>query len=120
MRDDEQEGGSKTKIVRGLGISTAPEDSGGVAYICIARLIDGASLRYQVLDAARLSHSLSRCSDSSLVHCTLGTMSKPDIVPKTTVSGISVDPRTLERVIPQSRRQDGTYVTFPPCVVCRQ
>ena len=47
-------------------------------------------------------------------------MSKPDIIPQTTVSGIAVDPRTLERVIPESRRPDGTYVptndypTFPP------
>lgn len=35
-------------------------------------------------------------------------MSKPDIIPKTTVSGIAVDPRTLERVIPESRRPDGS------------
>ena len=47
-------------------------------------------------------------------------MSKPDIIPETTVSGIAVDPRTLERVIPESRRPDGTYVPtydFPafPC-----
>ncbi|KAF7797541.1 hypothetical protein EIP86_008741 [Pleurotus ostreatoroseus] len=35
-------------------------------------------------------------------------MSKPDIIPKTTLSGISVDPRTLERVIPQSKRPDGS------------
>lgn len=37
-------------------------------------------------------------------------MSKPAIVPETTVAGISVDPRTLERVIPESRRPDGSYV----------
>ncbi|GJE84678.1 Mago-bind domain-containing protein [Phanerochaete sordida] len=35
-------------------------------------------------------------------------MSKPDIIPKTTASGIAVDPRTLDRVIPESRRPDGT------------
>ncbi|KIP12807.1 hypothetical protein PHLGIDRAFT_27183 [Phlebiopsis gigantea 11061_1 CR5-6] len=35
-------------------------------------------------------------------------MSKPDIIPDTTVAGIAVDPRTLERVIPESRRPDGT------------
>ncbi|KAI0650002.1 hypothetical protein C8Q79DRAFT_941873 [Trametes meyenii] len=35
-------------------------------------------------------------------------MSKPPIVPETTVSGIAVDPRTLERVIPESRRPDGS------------
>ncbi|KAI9001179.1 hypothetical protein BD414DRAFT_473867 [Trametes punicea] len=35
-------------------------------------------------------------------------MSKPPIVPETTLSGIAVDPRTLERVIPESRRPDGT------------
>lgn len=38
------------------------------------------------------------------------TMSKPPIVPETTVAGIAVDPRTLERVIPETRRPDGTYV----------
>ncbi|EMD41068.1 hypothetical protein CERSUDRAFT_37833, partial [Gelatoporia subvermispora B] len=35
-------------------------------------------------------------------------MSKPAIVPETTVSGIAVDPRTLERVIPETRRPDGS------------
>ncbi|TFK93854.1 hypothetical protein K466DRAFT_450382, partial [Polyporus arcularius HHB13444] len=35
-------------------------------------------------------------------------MSKPPIVPETTASGIALDPRTLERVIPESRRSDGT------------
>ncbi|THH12343.1 hypothetical protein EW145_g52 [Phellinidium pouzarii] len=35
-------------------------------------------------------------------------MSKPDIEPKQTVSGIAVDPRTLDRVIPESKRRDGT------------
>ncbi|KAI0721882.1 hypothetical protein C8T65DRAFT_704953 [Cerioporus squamosus] len=35
-------------------------------------------------------------------------MSKPPIVPETTASGIAVDPRTLERVVPESRRPDGT------------
>lgn len=37
-------------------------------------------------------------------------MSKPDIVSQTSAAGIAVDPRTLERVIPESRRPDGTYV----------
>ncbi len=37
-------------------------------------------------------------------------MSKPAIVPDQSASGIAVDPRTLERVIPESRRPDGTYV----------
>ncbi|KAJ3559830.1 hypothetical protein NM688_g104 [Phlebia brevispora] len=35
-------------------------------------------------------------------------MSKPDVIPKTTLAGIAVDPRTLERVIPESRRPDGS------------
>ncbi|KAI0771849.1 hypothetical protein BD413DRAFT_546562 [Trametes elegans] len=35
-------------------------------------------------------------------------MSKPPIIPDTTAAGIAVDPRTLERVIPESRRPDGT------------
>lgn len=42
-------------------------------------------------------------------------MSKPDIIPKVTVSGITVDPRTLDRVIPESRRPDGTYVGVIHC-----
>ncbi|KAH8118452.1 hypothetical protein DFH11DRAFT_1723356 [Phellopilus nigrolimitatus] len=35
-------------------------------------------------------------------------MSKPAIVPDLSVSGIAVDPKTLERVIPESRRPDGS------------
>ena len=44
--------------------------------------------------------------------CVLDIMSKPAIVPETTASGIAVDPRTLERIIPESRRPDGTYVLW--------
>lgn len=40
-------------------------------------------------------------------------MSKPDLFPDTTPAGIAVDPRTLERVIPESKRSDGSYVSFP-------
>lgn len=32
----------------------------------------------------------------------------PPIVPDKTAAGIAVDPKTLERVVPQSRRADGT------------
>ncbi|KAH9951760.1 hypothetical protein B0H21DRAFT_189960 [Amylocystis lapponica] len=35
-------------------------------------------------------------------------MSKPAIIPDTTTAGIALDPRTLERVIPESRRPDGS------------
>jgi len=35
-------------------------------------------------------------------------MSKPPIFPDTTAAGIAVDPRTLERIIPESRRPDGS------------
>ncbi|GBE79285.1 hypothetical protein BKA93DRAFT_772199 [Sparassis latifolia] len=35
-------------------------------------------------------------------------MSKPALFPETTTAGIAVDPRTLERVIPESRRPDGS------------
>ncbi|KII94801.1 hypothetical protein PLICRDRAFT_25528 [Plicaturopsis crispa FD-325 SS-3] len=35
-------------------------------------------------------------------------MSLPPLVPDKTVAGIAVDPRTLERVIPESRRPDGS------------
>jgi hypothetical protein len=37
-------------------------------------------------------------------------MSRPPVVPDTTTAGIAVDPRTLERVIPTSKRPDGSYV----------
>lgn len=37
-------------------------------------------------------------------------MSLPPIDPSKTASGIAVDPRTLERVIPESRRSDGRRV----------
>jgi len=35
-------------------------------------------------------------------------MSKPPLFPDRTASGIAVDPRTLERVIPATKRLDGT------------
>lgn len=37
-------------------------------------------------------------------------MSLPPLNPEKTTSGIIVDPRTLERVVPASKRSDGTYV----------
>ena len=40
-------------------------------------------------------------------------MSRPPVNPEKTAAGIIVDPHTLERVIPESRRPDGTYVSFP-------
>jgi len=36
-------------------------------------------------------------------------MSKPPLNPDKSVSGIAVDPQTLERVIPESRRPDGSF-----------
>jgi hypothetical protein len=39
-------------------------------------------------------------------------MSRPPITPEQTAAGIALDPHTLERVIPESRRPDGTYVTI--------
>ncbi|KAI0254267.1 hypothetical protein BJV78DRAFT_1121588 [Lactifluus subvellereus] len=35
-------------------------------------------------------------------------MSKPPLFPEQTASGIAIDPRTLDRVIPESRRTDGS------------
>ncbi|KAF8573288.1 hypothetical protein K439DRAFT_1421442 [Ramaria rubella] len=35
-------------------------------------------------------------------------MSKPPVIPETSTSGIAVDPRTLSRVVPESRRPDGS------------
>ncbi|KAF9006449.1 hypothetical protein BDQ17DRAFT_1171441, partial [Cyathus striatus] len=35
-------------------------------------------------------------------------MSKPPINPDKSVAGIALDPQTLERVIPESRRPDGS------------
>ncbi|KAF9055187.1 hypothetical protein BDZ89DRAFT_975473 [Hymenopellis radicata] len=35
-------------------------------------------------------------------------MSRPPLNPEKTAAGIAVDPQTLERVIPESRRPDGT------------
>jgi partner of Y14 and mago protein len=40
-------------------------------------------------------------------------MSKPPLFPEQSASGIALDPRTLDRVIPESRRSDGTYATYP-------
>ena len=39
------------------------------------------------------------------------TMSRPPLNPAKTTAGIAVDPQTLERVIPESKRPDGTYVS---------
>ncbi|EDR12384.1 uncharacterized protein LACBIDRAFT_292861 [Laccaria bicolor S238N-H82] len=36
-------------------------------------------------------------------------MSRPPINPEQTTAGIALDPQTLERVIPESRRPDGTF-----------
>ncbi|KAG6337369.1 hypothetical protein ID866_1742 [Astraeus odoratus] len=38
----------------------------------------------------------------------LAVMSRPPLFPDQTASGIAVDPRTLERVVPESRRADGS------------
>ncbi|KAI0049605.1 hypothetical protein FA95DRAFT_1469726, partial [Auriscalpium vulgare] len=35
-------------------------------------------------------------------------MSKPPLFPEQSTAGIAVDPRTLDRVIPESRRPDGS------------
>ncbi|KAI6035305.1 hypothetical protein F5J12DRAFT_733824 [Pisolithus orientalis] len=35
-------------------------------------------------------------------------MSRPPVFPEQTASGIAVDPRTLERVVPETRRPDGS------------
>ncbi|KAI0002967.1 hypothetical protein BJV74DRAFT_881929 [Russula compacta] len=35
-------------------------------------------------------------------------MSKPPLFPEQSASGIAIDPRTLDRVIPESRRADGS------------
>ncbi|KAI9574596.1 hypothetical protein HD554DRAFT_1990029, partial [Boletus coccyginus] len=35
-------------------------------------------------------------------------MSRPPLFPQQSASGIALDPRTLERVIPESKRPDGT------------
>ena len=36
-------------------------------------------------------------------------MSRPPINPEKSLAGIAVDPLTLERVVPESRRPDGRY-----------
>lgn len=41
-------------------------------------------------------------------------MSKPDLFPKTSTAGITVDPKTLDRVVPESQRPDGSYVYPSP------
>ena len=38
-------------------------------------------------------------------------MSRPPLNPEKSAAGIAVDPQTLERVIPESKRPDGTYVS---------
>ena len=40
----------------------------------------------------------------------VSSMARPPLFPDQSAAGIAVDPRTLERVIPESKRADGTYV----------
>jgi len=40
-------------------------------------------------------------------------MSLPPIDPDTSVAGITVDPKTLDRVIPESKRPDGSLKYAP-------
>jgi partner of Y14 and mago len=47
-------------------------------------------------------------------------MSRPPIDPDKTAAGIIVDPQSLDRVVPESRRADGSYVYrvhFPTCLL---
>ena len=44
-------------------------------------------------------------------------MSRPPVFPEQSASGIAVDPRTLDRVVPESRRADGSWVS-PRSVSC--
>jgi hypothetical protein len=39
-------------------------------------------------------------------------MTRPPLFPDQSAAGIAVDPRTLERVIPESKRLDGSYVAL--------
>lgn len=48
----------------------------------------------------------------SAIRTTRRTMSRPPVIPQQSAAGIAVDPRTLERVIPESKRLDGS------CVAC--
>jgi partner of Y14 and mago protein len=41
-------------------------------------------------------------------------MARPPLFPDQSAAGIAIDPRTLERVIPESKRSDGTYVRPSP------
>lgn len=76
---------------------------------CPNNLTTSPSLHHSLgLVQALVCPSKLRASYHSIFLST--TMSKPPIVPETTVAGIAVDPRTLERVIPETRRPDGTYV----------
>ena len=62
-------------------------------------------------------HAGNRGPDTVLIdffNCSSKTkviMSKPPLFPEQTASGIAVDPRTLDRVVPESRRADGSYAT---------
>jgi hypothetical protein len=66
-------------------------------------------------------HTLNQCHISNLLGQTtrkgkasncafvfVGRMSLPDLNPETTAAGIAVDPRTQERVVPATRRADGS------------
>jgi partner of Y14 and mago len=44
-------------------------------------------------------------------------MTLPPLNPETTTAGIAVDPKTLDRVVPATRRSDGTLVKTSPLVI---
>lgn len=81
---------------------------------------NGLQLRLKIISTANSAASSSLSGHLTLIvhppchslflgsERAVGNMSKPDIIPDTTISGIAVDPRTLERVVPESRRPDGS------------
>jgi len=83
----------KTDTTRGDAVSKAARFLGG----CV--LIDGPSIEPYMRGPASLS----------ILPIDL-TMSRPPLNPEKSVAGIALDPQTLERVIPESKRPDGTYV----------
>jgi hypothetical protein len=54
---------------------------------------------------------VDRCYSKESPPSLIRAMSLPPIQPDKTAAGIAVDPRTLERVVPETRRPDGSCVS---------
>lgn len=72
---------------------------------------DMTGILNKVQSRDRLIYVIQNPKHLLLRHATMSaTMSRPPINPEKSNAGIITDPHTLQRVIPESKRPDGSYV----------